>query len=95
MASLSIGEVSRRAGVAASAIRYYEEIGVLPVPQRRSGRRHYDASVIDRLSLIDLAQQAPRNDGANLFASFDLHGLGDGFAQLPPVGRHARELPSA
>ena len=47
-----IGEVARRAGVRASAIRYYERIGLLARPARRNGRRQYGADVIGRLRLI-------------------------------------------
>lgn len=36
---LTIGEVSRRTGKAASAIRYYEEIGLVPALIRVTGRR--------------------------------------------------------
>ena len=41
---LSIGEVSRRSGVEASAIRYYERVGLLPAPERRGGKRRYEPS---------------------------------------------------
>lgn len=52
---LAIGEVAGRAGLRASAIRYYEEQGLLPRPRRRSGKRVYDVSVLDRLALIELS----------------------------------------
>jgi MerR family redox-sensitive transcriptional activator SoxR len=55
--SLSIGEVAERAGVATSRIRYYESIGVLPEPQRVSGRRRYSPEVLRSLATIDVAQQ--------------------------------------
>lgn len=55
---LTIGEVARRAGVASSSIRYYERIGVLPAPERRSGQRRYDAHVLGRLGFISVAQSA-------------------------------------
>jgi MerR family redox-sensitive transcriptional activator SoxR len=55
---LEIGDVARQAGVATSAIRYYEEIGLLPPAARRSGRRRYDASTVQRLQVIGYAQQA-------------------------------------
>ena len=58
MVELSIGEVARAVGVATSAIRYYEEAGLLPAPARINGRRRYDASVIQRLAIIQFAQQA-------------------------------------
>ncbi|HEX6228544.1 MAG TPA: MerR family DNA-binding transcriptional regulator [Solirubrobacterales bacterium] len=35
---MTIGQVSRRSGVAASAIRYYESIGLLPSPDREYGQ---------------------------------------------------------
>lgn len=55
---LSIGELARRAGLAPSAIRYYERIGLLAEPERASGRRRYEPSVLERLALIDTAQRA-------------------------------------
>jgi MerR family redox-sensitive transcriptional activator SoxR len=55
---MTIGEVARRAGTATSAIRYYETEGLLPPPARINGRRRYDASVLQRLAVIDRAQQA-------------------------------------
>jgi len=58
MEELSIGEVARRAGIRASAIRYYESVELLPAPQRINGRRRYDSSVLERLAVIQMAQQA-------------------------------------
>ncbi len=58
MEELTIGEVAKRAGIRASAIRYYESVEVLPVPQRVNGRRRYDSRVLDRLAVIQIAQQA-------------------------------------
>ena len=55
---LQIGDVAASAGVAPSAIRYWERQGLLERPRRRSGRRVYDASVLDRVALIRMAQQA-------------------------------------
>ncbi len=55
---MRIGEVAARAGVRVSLIRYYEEVGVLPAPERVSGQRRYDASVLRRLAVIDVAQRA-------------------------------------
>jgi MerR family transcriptional regulator, redox-sensitive transcriptional activator SoxR len=57
-AGLRIGEVAERAGVRASAIRYYERIGLLPEPQRVSGQRRYPETVFRRLALIDVSQRA-------------------------------------
>lgn len=57
-ATLSIGEVARRAGVNASAIRYYEGLGVLPAPDRESGQRRYSEETVRRLHVIDVAKRA-------------------------------------
>jgi len=58
MRELDIGEVARRAGLAASALRYYEEKGlVLPIG-RRGLRRVYAEDVLERLALIALGRAA-------------------------------------
>jgi MerR family redox-sensitive transcriptional activator SoxR len=56
--ALAIGEVARRAGLNASAVRYYERIGLLPRPPRAGGQRRYDPSILEWLSLIALAREA-------------------------------------
>lgn len=56
MKQLSIGEVSRRAGVAASAVRYYESIDLLPAPTRVSGQRKYGMGILNRLKIISVAK---------------------------------------
>jgi MerR family transcriptional regulator, redox-sensitive transcriptional activator SoxR len=58
MENLAIGEVARRVGIRASALRYYESINLLPQPKRVSGRRRYDESTVQMLKVIQLAQQA-------------------------------------
>ncbi len=55
---MRIGEVAGRAGVRVSLIRYYEDIGLLPAPERVSGQRRYDGTVLRRLAVIDVAQRA-------------------------------------
>jgi MerR family redox-sensitive transcriptional activator SoxR len=55
---LSIGELARRTGRRASAIRYYEEIGLLPKPIRISGQRRYDHGAVRNLAVIDTCQRA-------------------------------------
>jgi MerR family redox-sensitive transcriptional activator SoxR len=55
---MRIGEVARRAGVRVSLIRYYEQIELLPEPERVSGQRRYDETVLRRLAVIDVAQRA-------------------------------------
>lgn len=51
-ASLSIGDVAAASGLRTSAIRYYEDAGVLPKADRVSGKRRYQPDTIDRLMLI-------------------------------------------
>ena len=49
----SIGQLSRHTGVKVPTIRYYEDIGILPTPDRTQGnQRRYDASGLERLSFI-------------------------------------------
>jgi MerR family redox-sensitive transcriptional activator SoxR len=55
---LTIGEIAQRAGVAASTIRYYESIGLLPEPQREGGQRRYQEAVVGKLAFIGVAQAA-------------------------------------
>jgi MerR family redox-sensitive transcriptional activator SoxR len=55
---LSIGELAARSGVAVSAIRYYEELGLLAPAERVSGRRRFDEAALDRLRAITAAQDA-------------------------------------
>jgi MerR family redox-sensitive transcriptional activator SoxR len=55
---LSIGEVAKRTGIRTSALRYYEEAGILPTPARVSGQRRYDADTIRRIDVLRFAQQA-------------------------------------
>src|SRR5260370_31311354 len=58
MANMTIGEVARRAGLQASAMRYYEKSGLLPKTQRIGGQRRYEASVLNSLEVIDVAKRA-------------------------------------
>jgi DNA-binding transcriptional MerR regulator len=55
---LSIGAAAATVGVAASTLRYWEELGLLEPGRKRGGRRSYDEADLDRLSLVSLAQRA-------------------------------------
>jgi MerR family redox-sensitive transcriptional activator SoxR len=55
---MPIGDVARDAGLRTSAIRYYERLGLLPVPARQNGRRRYTADVVLRLEVIRFARDA-------------------------------------
>ena len=78
METLTIGEVAQRAGIHASAIRYYESVEVLPAPRRINGRRRYDESVLQRLAVIQLAQQAG-------FTVAEIRSLFNGFTPETPA----------
>jgi MerR family transcriptional regulator, redox-sensitive transcriptional activator SoxR len=54
---VKIGELARRSGLNASAIRYYERRGLLPAPHRAGGQRRYPADVLDRVLLIRFASE--------------------------------------
>jgi len=54
---LPIGEVAERAGMSTSRIRFYEARGLLPEPERTSGKRRYGEEVLRRLAIIDAAQR--------------------------------------
>ena len=58
MKGITIGEVARRTNVRASAIRYYERVGLLPEPVRVHGRRRYEHEVLGQLALIKGAKRA-------------------------------------
>jgi len=58
MRHLLIGELARRTGIRPSALRYYEEVGILPLPARVSGRRCYNPDAIHRVDVLRFAQQA-------------------------------------
>lgn len=57
-ALLGIGELAALAGKRPSAIRYYEQAGLLPPPARVAGRRRYHHQAVRTLAVIDTAQRA-------------------------------------
>jgi MerR family transcriptional regulator, redox-sensitive transcriptional activator SoxR len=86
-AELTIGEVARRAGVAASSIRYYERIGLLPQAERSHGQRRYDADVLGKLGFIGVAQSAG-------FKLREIKELIDGIDGADGMSEHMRSLSS-
>jgi MerR family redox-sensitive transcriptional activator SoxR len=82
---LTIGEAARRAGIRPSAIRYYEQAGLVPAPRRTSGQRRYDPSVLDRLALIQFAQRAG-------FTIGEIRTLFEGFEEETPMSRRWQVL---
>jgi MerR family redox-sensitive transcriptional activator SoxR len=71
---LSIGEVSRRSGVAASALRFYEERGLITSERAGSSRRYYPRPVLRRIAFIVFAQRV----------GLSLEEIGSELAKLPP-----------
>lgn len=87
MGTLTIGEVARRAGLRTSALRYYEEVGVLPPAERISGQRRYDEGVLARLAVIRLAQELG-------FSLAEIRALVEGFDDVGVPSERWRELAS-
>ena len=89
MESMSIGEVARNTGVRPSALRYYEGVGLLPLPERANGRRRYEGEllreVLDRLAVVRVAKQAG-------FTISEIRTLLDGFSEDTPPSERWRFL---
>jgi MerR family redox-sensitive transcriptional activator SoxR len=71
---LTIGEVSRRSGVASSALRFYEERGLIMSERAGSGHRRYSRPVLRRIAFIVFAQRI----------GLTLDEIGAELAKLPP-----------
>jgi MerR family transcriptional regulator, redox-sensitive transcriptional activator SoxR len=71
---LTIGEVARRSGVAASALRFYEERGLIASERAGSAHRRYRRSVLRRVAFIVFAQRI----------GLTLDEIGAELAKLPP-----------
>ncbi len=71
---LTIGEVARRSGVAASALRFYEERGLIESERAGSGHRRYPRPVLRRIAFIVFAQRI----------GLTLGEIGAELAKLPP-----------
>jgi MerR family transcriptional regulator, redox-sensitive transcriptional activator SoxR len=55
---MTIGEVAARTGVRTSALRFYEDAGVLPPAARVSGQRRYDEQLVRMIEVLGFAQRA-------------------------------------
>jgi MerR family redox-sensitive transcriptional activator SoxR len=71
---LTISEVSRRSGVASSALRFYEERGLITSERMGSGHRRYQRPVLRRIAFIVFAQRV----------GLTLDEIGQELAKLPP-----------
>ena len=85
---MRIAEVARRSGFPAATLRYYEQVDLLPAPQRTAGGyRAYDESVLTRLAFIARAKTL----GCTLDEIADLMPRWDG-GRCAPVQDRLREL---
>ena len=71
---LTIGEISRRSGVAASALRFYEERGLITSERAGTGHRRYPRPVLRRIAFIVFAQRI----------GLTLEEIGSELGKLPP-----------
>ena len=71
---LTIGEVARRSGVAASALRFYDDRGLIRSERSGSGHRRYPRAVLRRIAFIVFAQRI----------GLSLEEIGQELARLPP-----------
>ncbi len=85
MTTLAIGEVARRTGIRTSALRYYEEAGILPSPARVSGKRRYDVDTVRRIVVRRFAQQAG-------FTLDEIKTLFHGFGAETPLSKRWQAL---
>lgn len=88
MALISIGAVAKRTGIRASALRFYEELGVLPAPTRMNGRRYYGPEGVRRIGVLRFAQQAG-------FTLEEIKTLFHGFGPETPLSERWHALASA
>ena len=80
---LTIGQVAKTSGVAAKTIRYYEQIGVLPVPSRGvSGYRLYDEPGVERLRFIRRAPRPPLRPRLRALVREQLNAVNNQIAEL-------------
>ncbi len=82
---MTIGQVARKSGLRASAIRFYEKTGLLPKPDRAGGQRRYSDTVLDRLALLEFAKQCG-------FRLDEIRQLFGGFEDNAPISARVRNL---
>jgi DNA-binding transcriptional MerR regulator len=85
---MKIGELAGRTGLNASAIRYYERMGLLPPPYRTGGQRRYPPEAVYRVLLICFA-------GRMGFTLAEIKIFLTGLRDNSPVGPRWRKLAAA
>ena len=88
MALLTISEVARQVGLRPSAIRYYEQMKLLPPAPRISGQRRYDITTVYQLAVLQRAQEVG-------FTLTEIRRLFSGFRKSTPVSARWRMLAAA
>jgi MerR family redox-sensitive transcriptional activator SoxR len=78
---LSIGEIARRTGVATSALRFYESVGLIESQRSDGNQRRYERSVIRKVAVIKAAKRA----------GISLEEIGRAIGELP-LGRAPNRL---
>jgi MerR family redox-sensitive transcriptional activator SoxR len=87
MTLLTIGDVAKRTGLRVSALRYYEDVGILPPAERVAGKRRYDKAVLARLAVVRLAQDVG-------FSVAEIRSLVEGFNDTGVASERWQELAS-
>src|SRR5262245_58336165 len=54
---MTVGQLAKHVGVRPSAVRYYERVGLIPRPPRRSGRRDYGPEALSHLAVVQVARE--------------------------------------
>ena len=85
MAQLTISEVARQVGLRPSAIRYYEQMKILPPARRVSGQRRYDAGTVHELAVLRRAQEVG-------FTLDEIRQLFSGFRKSTPISTRWRKI---
>lgn len=105
--TLSISEVAAATGLRASALRYYEDVGLIRAVERRGGRRHYNADVVPRLAFIALCQEVgftlgqvgtlldSRPDASGLWQELGDHKLAEIQREIEQLQERQRRLRAA
>jgi MerR family redox-sensitive transcriptional activator SoxR len=85
MSGLTISQVAQQVGLRPSAIRYYEQLGILLPAQRIGGQRRYDTTVLYRLAVVQRARQTG-------FTLDEIRELFFGFRETAPASQRWQKL---
>ncbi|MFC5153321.1 redox-sensitive transcriptional activator SoxR [Streptomyces amakusaensis] len=93
---LTVGEVASRTGIAASAVRFYEERGLISAERTGGNQRRYPRHVLRRISLILVAKRMgiPLSEVADVFATLP-NGRMPGKRDWERISQHWADLLAA